>query len=228
MKRVLYLFLVIIFTIYNSMGQNSIGFNTGFNIANISQTGFDNNEYAGIESYIFGNVGVFYERQLDNNWSVISGLNYTRRGAQARFQQGVSLLGNDYEIGAKLVHKMDYIEVPVLFQYRINGNRSKFSPYIFAGPMASYESSYKIDVKAHVLVDINIYSYDVDLADNIFSRYDFSGVVGTGISLPVKKGSLNVDVRYIYGFSDILNNPVIDLNLKHRNIRLGFSYLYDF
>lgn len=228
MKRNIFLLLVMVMTSFYVIGQNAIGIGTGFNFANINQTGFDNNEFAGIENYTFGNVGLIYEHYLDKNWSVVTGFNYSRRGAQAKFQKGVSLFGNEYDIGAKLVHKMDYLELPVLFQYRFNKSRSDFSPYIFAGPIMSYESSYSIDVKAHLLVDINIYRYNVDLNNNIFSRYDFSGVAGAGISLPVKSGNLNIDARYIYGFSDILNNPVVDLNLKHRNIRLGFSYLYNF
>ena len=207
--------------------QNSVGLSVGVNFANISQNGISTGEFSGLDNYTFGTTGIIYGRNLDQHWKVLTGFNYSRRGAQSYFEQGINLFDKTYDVGAKLLHKMDYIEVPVLFLYKFNSSEKSFSPYIFAGPQFAYESSYTIDVKAHLLIDFNIYRYNVNLSNNIFNRYDLSAVAGAGMSFPVKSGTLNLDARYIYGISDILDNPVVDLNLKHRNIRIGLTYMYN-
>lgn len=228
MKRSIYLVIIAMFFSVFAISQNSMGISGSFNFANISQNGIDNSNFSGIESYTFGTVGVVYKRALDNNWLLNTGLNFSRRGAQSSIMEGVTLFGQTFDVGAKLVHRMDYLEVPAIFEYRINGKDARFSPYIFAGPMMSYETSYNIAVKAHLLVDFNLFDYDVDISNGLFNRFDLSGVAGAGLSFPIGKGQLNVDARYVYGFTDILDDPIIDLDLKHRNIRLGATYMYDF
>ncbi len=228
MKKSMYLLLIGMFLSAISFAQNSVGLSAGVNFARISQNGISTGEFSGLDNYTFGTTGILYGRNLDQHWMMITGLNYSRRGAQSFFEQGVTVFDKTYDVGAKLIHKMDYLEIPVLFLYKFNSTENSFSPYIFAGPQFAYESSYTIDVKAHLLVDFNIYQYNVNLSNNIFNRYDLSAVAGAGMSFPVKQGTLNLDARYIYGISDILDNPVVDLNLKHRNIRIGLSYMYDF
>ncbi len=211
-----------------TFAQNSGGISAGINYANISQNGINTSEFSGLNNYTFGTTGIIYGRDLDNHWTLLTGINYSRRGAQSKFEKGVTVFDNTYDIGAKLVHKMDYIEIPVLFLYKFNSGENIFTPYIFAGPQFAYESAYNIDIKAHLLIDINIYKYNVNLSNNIFNRYDLSAVGGAGASFPVRSGSINIDARYIYGISDILDNPLLDLNLKHRNLRMSISYMYDF
>lgn len=228
MKKSMLFMLLLSFVFANGFAQNRAGFSAGLNFANIDQNGFNTGEFSGLENYTFGTFGLVYGRELDAHWQLLSGFNYSRRGAMSKFDKGISLFGKTYDVGAKLVHKMDYIEIPVLFQYSFNANKNSFTPYIFAGPQFSYESAYNIDIRAHLLVDFNIFSYNVDLANGVFNRYDISAVAGAGMAFPVKKGSLNVDARYVYGITDILDNPIVDLNLKHRNIRIGLSYMYYF
>jgi hypothetical protein len=210
-----------------SFAQNNVGLFTGLNFAGISQNGISTGEFSGLNNYTFGSAGIIYGRNLDKHWILMTGVNFARRGAESLFEKGITVFDNTYDVGAKLVHKMDYLEIPVLFLYKFNSAKNSFTPYVFAGPQFSYESSYKIDVKAHLLIDFNILRYDVDLSNNIFNRYDLSAVAGAGMSFPVKNGVVNLDARYIYGISDILDNPLLDLNLKHRNIRIGISYMYE-
>jgi len=228
MKRAIYLAIIAMFFSVFAFSQNSVGLSTGFNFANISQNGFDNGEFSGLKHSTFGTIGLVYKRSLDNNWSLSTGFNYSRRGAQSSITEGVVLYGKTFDVGAKLVHKMDYLELPLLFEYRFNGNNTGFSPYVFAGPLLSYERGYNIAVKAHVLIDINLFNYNVDISNGLFNRYDLSGVAGAGLSFPVRTGTINLDARYIYGFTDLLDNPILDFNLKHKNIRLGVSYMYKF
>jgi hypothetical protein len=218
------------FFIFNlSFAQNSIGINTNLNFASISEKGTDTNEdFLGMETANFGTVGINYQRKLDPNWTFVTGFSYARRGGKSRVTENITLFGQDFEIGARLVHRMDYIEVPALFQYKFNSDKSKVSPFIFFGPQFSYETGYEIGVKAHLLVDINLFDYDADISNGLFNRYDVSAIGGAGLSIPIKSGEINLNASYVYGFTDLLDDPVIDFNLKHRNIRAGVAYYYEF
>lgn len=223
-KAVFLIWAMILIMVSNAFSQNMAGIGVSLNFANISHSSVSNSGFDVTDSYTFGGAGLVYERILDKNWSLVSGITYMRRGTQSKLSQDVNLFGYNFDIGAKLVHRMDYIEVPVLAKYSFK--TGKISPYFVAGPVVSYESGYNIALKAHMLVDFNLYDYDVNLSRNMFNRYDLSAKAGAGLSIPVKKGYVNLEADYIYGISDILNNPVVDFNLKHRNVRLGISYMY--
>jgi hypothetical protein len=210
------------------IAQNGIGISTGINYATMSQDGIEEGEYFRLGHASFGTIGVRYKRELDPNWSLITGLEYARRGAESKIGTDISLFGFDYQIGAKLVHRMDYIEAPVLFQYRFSEDKSRVSPYIFFGPQVSYFSSYEIGVKASFIVNFNIYRYDVDLAGDLFRRLDLAGHAGAGLSVPLKRGELNLQAGYLHSITKVMKNPIIDVNIRHSNIRLGVGYYYDF
>ena len=207
--------------------QNSIGITTGFNIATISQNGIDNNEFLGIDYATFGTLGINYSRELDANWSVVTGLNYARKGAITNIGKDFELYGYALDIGANVVHRMDYIEIPLMLQYNFKSDKSRITPYFFFGPQLSYETGYEMGFKAHILVDINLYNYDVNIADGTFNRWDVSGIGGAGLAFPLGQGHLDFSASYQYGFTDLLDNPVLDFNLKHRNIRFGAGYYYN-
>lgn len=229
MKNLVLLVLGFLFIFNMSFAQNSIGISTNMNFATISESGLDNNkDFLGMETANFGTIGINYQRSLDPNWTFVTGLNYARRGGKSKVTENVTLFGQDFEIGARLVHRMAYLEVPALFKYKFNSNKSKVSPFIFFGPQFSYETGYEIGVKAHILVDINLFDYDVDISNGLFNRYDISAVAGGGLAIPIKSGEINLNASYVYGFTDLLDDPVIDFNLKHRNIRVGAAYYYDF
>ena len=229
MKNLRLLVFALLFISSFSLAQNSIGISTNMNFATVNESGIDNNaNFLGMETANFGTIGINYQRNLDPNWTLVTGLNYARRGGKSKVSEDVTLFGQDFEIGARLIHRMGYLEVPVLFQYKFISNKSKVSPFIFFGPQLSYETGYEIGVKAHVLVDINLFNYDVDISNGLFNRYDISAVAGGGLAIQIISGEINFNASYVYGFTDILDDPVIDFNLKHRNIRVGIAYYYDF
>lgn len=226
-KSMFSVILILLFTGF-IFTQSSIGLTAGINYATLSQEGIQEGEYFQLGYAGFGTFGLTYKRQLDPNWSLITGLEYTRRGADSKVGTDISLFSFNFNIGANLIHRMDYIEAPVLFQYRFSEDKSRVSPYIFFGPQVSYFSSYEIGIKADLLVNFNIYRYDVDLAGDLFRRLDLAGHAGAGLSVPMKRGELTLQAGYLHGITKVMKNPIIDLNIKHRNIRLGIGYYYDF
>ncbi|MGE5356754.1 MAG: outer membrane beta-barrel protein [Deltaproteobacteria bacterium] len=229
MKNLLIVILVSFLFSGILISQNSLGISTNFNFATIKGSGIDTDkDFLNMETANFGTIGINYERMLDPNWTLITGLNYARKGGKSKVSENIELFGQEIELGARLVHRMGYLEVPALFQYKFNSNKSKVSPFIFFGPLFSYETGYEIGVKAHILVDINLFSYDVDLGNDVFNRYDIAAMAGGGLSIPVRKGEIKLNASYVYGFMDVLDDPVLDFNLKHRNIRTGIAYVYNF
>ncbi len=225
-SKSIYLALLAILFSTNIIAQHNIGFRTGFNLATMrTSISGDLAEYAGMSHEIFGTVGLLYKANLDENWAISTGLNYARRGAQTKLNQDLELFDKTFNIGVKLVHKMDYLEVPVLFEYRIKDAKS-VSPYLFAGANFGYELNYNMHFKSHIIIDISLYEYNVDLTNNRFNRFDIAGVVGAGVYVPLGTGNLNFDIRYLHGFTDIVKNTIVDLGLQHRNVRIGAAYYY--
>ncbi|MES2703584.1 MAG: porin family protein [Bacteroidota bacterium] len=98
-----------------------------------------------------------------------------------------------------------YLDVPVLFQYKIVSR-----VWLQAGPQFSLMMSAK---------DNN----DADVKDN-FKSADISGVVGVDVRLPFR---LSAGARYILGFSNINDNPGATDSWKNRAIQayIGFRIL---
>ncbi len=228
MKKAIFSMLIIMSAIIFGYSQNSVGIIGSINYAGLNHNSFQYDGFMSLKKEMFSSFGVLYKRQIDKKWALSTGVNFTRRGVQSNIDQNIELFDMPIEIGARLIHKMDYVEIPALLEYKLGSDDWKIRPYLFAGPMFAYESGYNIGVKAHLIVNFNLFDYDVDLGNNIFNRFDISGVVGGGLSIPIGKGSVNVDARYIHGFSDILDDPIIDLDITHRNLRLSAAYVYSF
>ncbi len=230
MKKAIFSMLITLWAIVfgYSQNKNSVGIIGSLNYAGLNHNSFQYDGFMSLEKQTFGSFGVIYKRQIDEKWALSTGVNFTRRGVQSNINQSIELYDMPIEVGARLIHKMDYVEMPALVEYKFGNDNWKIRPYVFAGPMVAYESGYNIAAKAHLVVNFNLFDYEVDLGNNTFNRFDVSGVAGGGLSIPVKRGSINIDVRYIHGFSDILDNPIIDLDITHRNLRLSASYVYSF
>lgn len=224
-----YFFSFLIFFAIAIQGQNSVGFNANINFAYLKIEGFKDNEFASIDFSQFGTAGLAYRRDLDRNWSFETGINYSRKGAKTELGKTLELFQDTpIELGALIVHRMDYFEVPALFQFKINGNKDAVTPFIFFGPQLSYFSQYEMGIKTHVLVDINLYNQNINISQGTFNRWDMSAVIGAGLLIPLKVGDLNLKASYVHGFTQVLNNPIIDFNIKHRNLRIGIGYYYNF
>ncbi len=220
--------LVILLTVSFGFSQSSLGVICSINSAKLSHESFQYDGFLSLDSKIFSSVGIVYKYGFNPNWSVTTGVNYTRRGVESKINESVKVFGMPIEIGAVMVHKMDYVEVPALVEYKFANNNWKIKPYLFAGPMFAYETGYNIGVKANFIVKFNLFDYDVDLDNDVFNKIDISGVAGAGFSIPINKGSINFDARYVYGLTDILDDPIIDLDISHRNLRVSATYLYGF
>ncbi len=104
----------------------------------------------------------------------------------------------------------DYLEIPVLFKFKF-GTGAGF--FLFAGPSIGYLfNATDKDGDGH--------TNDIDLND--YKRAELGAHIGAGIKL----GPINVDVRYIAGFSNIADYDGSNLEIKNSGYGAGVSLMF--
>ncbi|HJW29910.1 MAG TPA: porin family protein, partial [Saprospiraceae bacterium] len=104
----------------------------------------------------------------------------------------------------------NYFELPVLLKFKF-GEGAGF--FLFAGPSIGYlfDATDK---------DNDGSNTDINLSD--YKRAELGAHLGGGIKL----GPLNVDVRYILGFSNIADYNGSDLQIKNSGFGAGVSFIF--
>jgi hypothetical protein len=91
------------------------------------------------------------------------------------------------------------------FQLLLKAGMGKLiHPYIFAGPFMSYV------LNANVNLDLAGHRFEGDLM-TILKRTEYGAVFGSGISVPVWKGSAFIEGRYALGLSNLNKGGRVDL-----------------
>lgn len=108
-----------------------------------------------------------------------------------------------HDLDEGYTYKISYLELPLLVKVAI-GNTLK--PYIILGPSIGYRISAKADVRQGVATGT------ADLA-HITERFDFSGMVGGGISYTLGRWTLFVEGLYVRGFRNINKGGDIDIDI---------------
>lgn len=208
------------------MAQVSVGIKGGVNFGDLQVSGISNEILPKFKALSGATLGITVERSFSNRFSLQSEVNYVQKGFLIDEALDVNVLGMDFPIGVRAETKYKYFEVPLLAKYKI-GNE-KAAAYIIAGPSASIASSAYIQPKATVIVDINLPRIDLDLGSDTYSRWDFAGIVGIGGEYNTGNGKVFGDVRYSHSFSNMLNDPVVDVKLKNKGFSLGIGYAMNF
>jgi hypothetical protein len=154
-------------------GLVTFGVKGGLNFYNIKQ---DDN--TNLDQRTGFNIGILGHIHFNSTWALQPELVYSAQGAKG--------------------HNMDYINIPVLFQYMFdNGFR------IQAGPQVGF------------LVKSN--------DDHDYNPIDFA--LGVGVSYVVPSTGFGIDLRYNHGISDIYKSS--DLKGTNRGIQFGLFYLFN-
>jgi hypothetical protein len=107
--------------------------------------------------------------------------------------------------------KLNYVEVPVTIMFSLGSG-----PYLFAGPSVAFELSCKIDIESP---DINLENEDCDdeTTQDTRKKTDVSVLGGAGFEFPIGVGRLLIEGRYIYGLTNLNDDPSDPNNsIKHR------------
>lgn len=173
MKRLLFVFVCVVFTAVGSSQDVRYGVRGAINSSNLDfnpDANFDNQHRNG-----FAFAG-FVDYGFDEDLSLRVELQWSAEG------------GKDQSLRA------DYIHLPILLKLSTSDRLS-----FMAGPQPSLKTWENRDG---------------------FSTIAFSGVVGAEYMIT---DELFIDARFMYGFSNILDDELTDLEAKNHVIQIGFG-----
>jgi hypothetical protein len=134
-------------------------------------------------------LGVFYRIKLSNSFSLQPELYFSQRGY--KFDQ-IQLYNTSYRLN------INYLEVPILFEYKIPVDWS-FRPGIIIGPF--------IALKLNSNKKIKIGDEEVSGAISSINDFDYGVLLALGTELDGLGGSITLDLRLNWGLSNMMSQP---------------------
>jgi len=221
--------LVILFVVaaFVANGQVSLGVKAGVNFADTRVNGLIDNLLPEQTVYTGFTTGIVAEIPMINGFSFRPELNYIQKGfiSQANLYD-FEVIGIDIPIGAKAKTRYNYIEMPLLLKFSTGNDIAKF--YVIAGPNVSYAVNAHIRPVANFLISFNLPKVNLGLSNDIYQRWELSGTLGAGAEIMAGHGKIFGDIRYTHGFTNMVNNPIIDFQAKNQGFNLSAGYAYVF
>lgn len=179
------LILIGAIALFGAVNAQTFGVKAGMNISSLSNAD-DTKALVGF------NAGIFMNAPLAANFSIQPEVLYNTKGAKAD--------------GMDLSLNLDYISVPVMFQYNAT---PQF--YLEAGPEFSFVVSSKAK-SGGVSADV----------DNLVEKFDIGVGLGAGYYFTPNIG---LTARYVAGFSDVIKNNPEDA-VKNNVFQIGLAYKF--
>lgn len=179
------LILVGALALFGMTNAQTFGVKAGMNISSLSN--FENTN-----SKIGFNAGVLMNAPIAENFSIQPEVLYNMKGAKAKNGDGSI--------------NLDYISVPVMFQYNAT---PQF--YLEAGPEFSFLMSGKIKVEGK----------SFDMKDEL-NGFDIGVGLGAGYYFTPNIG---VTARYVAGFSDVVKEND-EKTVKNNVFQIGLAYKF--
>lgn len=221
MKNLFLIFALGVCTSFTAFAQ--IGFKAGVNIATMAEEGQDvSRDDIENRSIIAPVVGLTFDLNLSDIITIQPELLYSQSGGRNTY----TVLG----IENTSTYRINYLELPVLAKVQFgNANRDGLGFHIAAGPWVGYAINGRYNFKSvqneDVLLEINRdYSFD-DEDDTKRLNYGMIGAFG------ISKGRGTLDVRYNYGFNNLLDNDADNTNdnkpvQQTRGVALTLGYSF--
>jgi hypothetical protein len=108
-------------------------------------------------------------------------------------QKGADFTADD---GTGGLFQLDYVQIPVLFRFRISSGESKAVPFVTAGPAIAF----RIGCDAGVVTPGGVVSQECDaISSSGIASTDFSLIAGAGVEI----SNLILSVRYDYSLTQL-------------------------
>ncbi|SMO44946.1 Outer membrane protein beta-barrel domain-containing protein [Chryseobacterium rhizoplanae] len=181
----------------------AFGVKGGMNVSSLSKdSGLDDQK-----SKIGFNAGVFANIPLASSFSVQPEVLYSQYGNKSDF----TTLGTKYSASTKL----DYITVPVMFQYNLIPDL-----YVEAGP----EFGFMVSAKNKLKNESNGNSTTSDNYKDNFNTFNFGIGLGAGYYFTP---NLGLTARYVAGLTDIAKNRPSGSDAVRNNVfQVGLAYKF--
>lgn len=210
-------FLLLVAAVFITIGVNAqdtpfrFGVKAGANLSNFSGSDAD-----GSDAKFGFNAGVTVDYAINSNWLIMSGLEFTTKGAKA--DESVSL--DDFDIPEltgsvkiKTTVNAMYLQLPIHAGYSLPVSEG-VNLLFHAGPYFAYGVGGKAKVKANGQEMIKIDTFD----DNFAKRFDF----GLGLGAGVEFGKINAGIGYDFGLVNIMQ----DGTMRNMNGYLSVGYKF--
>lgn len=181
----------------------TFGVKGGMNVSSLSKdSGLDDQK-----SKIGFNAGVFANIPVATSFSIQPEVLYSQYGNKSDF----TALGTKYSASTKL----DYIAVPVMFQYNALPNL-----YLEAGP----EFGFMVSAKNKLKNESNGDSTTSDNYKDNFNTFNFGIGLGAGYYFTP---NLGITARYVAGLTDIAKNRPNGSDAVRNNVfQVGLAYKF--
>jgi len=212
----------VLFSATFSFAQISIGIKAGIYTSFIDVTEAAEGLTQNVEGLTTPTFGIISEIGISENFAFQPELLYTTKGFSVNEGINVNLGGFPIPAGVTANTKINYLELPLLAKYKFGNEGLKFN--IIAGPVLSYAANAQLVTRANLLLNTNPIRTNIDLDALNYERLEVSASIGAGMAYETSGGAFFADARYVHGFSDLYNAPVVDLNLKNRGIGVTVGY----
>ncbi|MBB4080567.1 hypothetical protein GGR28_003202 [Lewinella aquimaris] len=170
--------------------------------------------------------GFFAELPVTDYISLRPGLELTKRGTGVALTDEVELAGVKLPLGAFAKTRFSYLEAPLLVQFNLP-TESAIQPYAILGPSVGYATGGKVTTSAKAIIELNLYSTDIDLDAINYQRFNLAVIGGMGARARVgQHNALFLEARYAYDLSQPYDVPVIKdkVGFQGWNIGAGMSF----
>lgn len=204
--------LCLLFCAIQVKAQTYLGFRGGVNFANVTNNA---NKGRVTDERIIGILaGAYIDAGISDHISIQSEFGFIQRGFTRRISSS-----------DKLVYKLSYLDLDVLFKYslrNINKNprsRKWANANLLVGPYSGWALSGRIADKDDDAVKPVDFMEDFGLI-----RLDLGLLAGVGLEIPVGNGYLIFDLRYHFGLMPITEFHVYNEGHKNRGIVASAGY----
>lgn len=186
----------------------SIGIKGGMNLSTLSDSDNllgDNTNGVDSKSKVGFYGGLFANFPVAANFSIQPEVLYNNVGTKIT---GDDEVGNEGSIRLNL----DYISVPVMFQYNATP-----SFYLEAGPQFGFL------INSNLKAEVNGDTQTEDIDTDNFNTFDVGVGLGAGYWITPKFG---INARYVAGISDVAKDNNTDYNFRNNNFQVGLAYKF--
>ncbi len=187
----------LLFMVINVKAQDMpvrFGLKGGVNLSN-----FTGDLYQDAKNRVGFNVGITMDYAFTEKWYLMTGLEFTTKGAKAVFKESIPDVAS-----AKTTYKMSpsYLELPIHAGYKLGLSEST-DLVLHAGPYLAYGLGGKVKLDGKSVSEDGV--TQVSAKGNFFgkdgmaNRFDF----GLGVGVGLEFGNIGVDLGYDFGLVNI-------------------------
>jgi len=183
--------------------KSRVGIRAG---VNISKQQFDQGDLdVNPESKLGMDLALIAEFPIHESFSIVPEFHWMQKGAK------IEDLNNGFE---ESIRTFNYLEIPVLAKFNFGNPSGDAGFFLFLGPSLGYLFSATDK-------DGDGNTNDIDLDD--YKRTEVGAHLGAGIRL----GIVNIDARYVLGFSNIAHiEDENELEVHNRGYGLGLTLMF--